>query len=164
MNTIRRVVDYFARVASESTKIKDFRIGESFQTNQDFQRYPILFLRLPFNYNYVRSKGWVTISITLSVYTNVSRDEYGNTTATNEYYFDDDINQLNDCANILNSIIQRLEDDAHKENWVFASPDNVRVDTVSNVYNDDLQGVECTLTLLVPNQCDYEGYFNNNIN
>jgi len=161
MDIINQVVSYFQGIVNDSTTIKMFKVGEYEDSNDSFQAYPILYLRTPFNISFDTEKRIALFRVTLSLYTNLSFDEYSNSIPTTEFYYANELNQLNDCVNNLQAIISRIEHESHNVGWTLIDPNNVVLETVTRVTNDDVNGVECTLTFRLPACINYPSYFKN---
>lgn len=155
MDLIKRVVGFFKEVADSSIDIKQYRVGEEYLSNDSFQEYPVLFLYLPITYTYNENKSWYNVSVRLSVYHNISKDQWGNPTATTPYYLDDSVEQLNYASNILNDIIQSVEDSIYTRQWQLSVLSVGQVQTVTRVWNDDVSGVETTLQFRLPYACQH---------
>jgi hypothetical protein len=160
MDAINKITNYFKLIAEEHLQIRQFHVGEDYEMNDSNVAYPILRLLTPFDITYPQGLGSMTVGFSIGVYSNQSFDQYGNSTPTTEYHLDDQVNQLNYCMNILNSILERIEDETENHGWQFSNLNNLLATTQTRVANDDLSGVECRLTLDVPcTNLSWQHYF-----
>lgn len=164
MDLIQNVLGYMRTLASNSADIKGFYVGEEYQSNNQYQEYPVLFVRLPLSYTYNQDKTWYTIDLKLCVYDNRNLDEYDNASQSTEFYQTSAIEQLNRTGNILNNVLQQIETEIHSSTWNFSILTVGLIETVTRVWNDDVNGVECNISLKVPFACMYEPILPNTLN
>jgi hypothetical protein len=177
MQVINSIIEYFRGLAESHKLIKGFKTGEAYESNAALQSYPILWVRLPLTTNYSAQGSndiddYLYITLNVAVYTTIYTDSNGNNYTVTETITKKPANEIGQteplvvnsllevCYQIYNHIQSKFILDIEEGN-VPAIAESFSNVTVERVWNDDVYGIEGTMTFKWYNtyKCELDDYF-----
>jgi len=151
-NFYNTIIEYFKLVAFQHKDIEFFDYGESYELNEQWRDYPLLFVETPSTVNYgtvtnsMLELDWATFTINLRLmtldnedYDDPVEDEFQETEIRSQE------RELGRLQSILSQVLKRLVDDCNK--YVLkAVINNVGGFNVTRANTDDLLGFRVAIT------------------
>lgn len=157
---IQMLVEYFRNLSNLHPEVNGFMTGEKYDSNLNWQEYPVVFLRYPMTGTI--EEDYVYVNLELSCYTNTLKDENGTELVQGENTTERPTNQVDylnllpsdammeRCLHIMGNYIVKLKQDCDSVSIPARFIDSKYV-TKSRVFNDSVTGVEVTIRLKFDN-------------
>lgn len=165
------LVEYFRNLCEQHPDVNGFLTGERYDSNLDYQTYPVVWLRYPILGRMTEDHAFY--DIVLGCYTNTLKDDNGNEVVQGESTTQRPANQIDftsmlpsdsmmeRCLRILGNLFVKFKQDSDAALLIPTYIQECRFTTKTRVFNDDVTGAEIIITVKMENpyKCEVEDLF-----